>query len=79
MDPHNLKPDKMEPHKVVSHDEWIAARKAYLVEEKTFSKARDARPGRYKSVVPATEIRLMRRIAQARNFISPQHQQRRTS
>jgi predicted dithiol-disulfide oxidoreductase (DUF899 family) len=32
----------MEPHKVVSHDEWIAARKAYLVEEKAFSKARDA-------------------------------------
>jgi predicted dithiol-disulfide oxidoreductase (DUF899 family) len=32
----------MEPHKVVSHDEWIAARKAYLVEEKAFSKVRDA-------------------------------------
>jgi predicted dithiol-disulfide oxidoreductase (DUF899 family) len=32
----------MEPHKVVSHDEWIAARKAHLVEEKAFSKARDA-------------------------------------
>jgi predicted dithiol-disulfide oxidoreductase (DUF899 family) len=32
----------MQPHKVVSHDEWIAARKAYLVEEKAFSKARDA-------------------------------------
>lgn len=32
----------MEPHKVVSHDEWIAARKAYLAEEKAFSKARDA-------------------------------------
>ncbi len=32
----------MEPHKVVSHDEWIAARKAYLVEEKAFSHARDA-------------------------------------
>ncbi len=32
----------MEPHKVVSHDEWIAARKAYLVEEKAFSRARDA-------------------------------------
>jgi predicted dithiol-disulfide oxidoreductase (DUF899 family) len=32
----------MEPHKVVSHDEWIAARKAYLAEEKAFSKTRDA-------------------------------------
>jgi predicted dithiol-disulfide oxidoreductase (DUF899 family) len=32
----------MEPHKIVSHDEWIAARKAYLADEKAFSKARDA-------------------------------------
>ena len=32
----------MEPHKIVSHEEWIAARKAYLAEEKAFSKARDA-------------------------------------
>jgi predicted dithiol-disulfide oxidoreductase (DUF899 family) len=32
----------MQPHKVVSHDEWIAARKAYLAEEKAFSRARDA-------------------------------------
>jgi predicted dithiol-disulfide oxidoreductase (DUF899 family) len=32
----------MEPHKVVSHDEWLAARKAYLAEEKAFSRARDA-------------------------------------
>ena len=32
----------MTPHKVVSHDEWLAARKAFLVEEKAFSKARDA-------------------------------------
>ncbi len=32
----------MEPHKIVSHEEWIAARKAYLTEEKAFSKARDA-------------------------------------
>ena len=32
----------MQPHQVVSHDEWIAARKAYLVEEKAFTKARDA-------------------------------------
>jgi predicted dithiol-disulfide oxidoreductase (DUF899 family) len=32
----------MEPHKIVSHDEWIAARKVYLAEEKAFSKARDA-------------------------------------
>lgn len=32
----------MEPHKVVNHDEWIAARKIHLAEEKAFSKARDA-------------------------------------
>lgn len=32
----------MEPHKIVSHDEWTAARRAYLVEEKSFSRARDA-------------------------------------
>jgi predicted dithiol-disulfide oxidoreductase (DUF899 family) len=32
----------MEPHKIVPHDEWIAARKAHLAEEKAFSKARDA-------------------------------------
>jgi predicted dithiol-disulfide oxidoreductase (DUF899 family) len=31
-----------EAHKVVSHDAWIAARKAHLAEEKAFSKARDA-------------------------------------
>ena len=31
----------MEPHKIVSHDEWIAARKAYLAAEKAFSKTRD--------------------------------------
>jgi predicted dithiol-disulfide oxidoreductase (DUF899 family) len=32
----------MEPHKVVSRDQWLVARKAYLAEEKAFSKARDA-------------------------------------
>src|SRR5271168_4770878 len=32
----------MEPHKIVSRDEWLATRKAYLAEEKAFSKARDA-------------------------------------
>jgi predicted dithiol-disulfide oxidoreductase (DUF899 family) len=32
----------MEPHKIASHDEWLAARKTYLAEEKAFSKARDA-------------------------------------
>jgi predicted dithiol-disulfide oxidoreductase (DUF899 family) len=32
----------MEPHKVVSQGEWIAARKAHLAEEKAFTKARDA-------------------------------------
>ena len=28
-------------HKVVSRDEWIAARKAHLANEKAFTKARD--------------------------------------
>jgi predicted dithiol-disulfide oxidoreductase (DUF899 family) len=32
----------MQQHMIVSHDEWIAARKAYLTEEKAFSRARDA-------------------------------------
>jgi predicted dithiol-disulfide oxidoreductase (DUF899 family) len=32
----------MEPHKVVSHDEWVAARKGHLAEEKAFTRARDA-------------------------------------
>ena len=32
----------MDPHPIVSHDEWIAARKAHLAEEKAFSRARDA-------------------------------------
>jgi predicted dithiol-disulfide oxidoreductase (DUF899 family) len=32
----------MQPHKIVSHDEWIAARKAHLADEKAFTKARNA-------------------------------------
>jgi predicted dithiol-disulfide oxidoreductase (DUF899 family) len=32
----------MQPYKIVPHDEWIAARKAYLAEEKAFTHARDA-------------------------------------
>jgi predicted dithiol-disulfide oxidoreductase (DUF899 family) len=32
----------MEPHKIVSRAEWIAARKAHLTKEKEFTKARDA-------------------------------------
>src|SRR5580692_9759149 len=32
----------MDPHKIVSHDEWLTARKAYLAEEKAFTRARDA-------------------------------------
>jgi len=32
----------MQAHKIVSHDEWIAARKAHLAEEKAFTRARDA-------------------------------------
>ncbi len=31
----------MEPHRIVSKDEWLAARKAYLAEEKAFTRARD--------------------------------------
>ncbi len=32
----------MEPHKIASRDEWLAARKAHLAEEKAFTRARDA-------------------------------------
>jgi predicted dithiol-disulfide oxidoreductase (DUF899 family) len=32
---------QMEPHKVVSRDEWVAARRAHLADEKAFTKARD--------------------------------------
>ena len=32
----------MDAHKVVSHDDWIAARKAHLADEKAFTRARDA-------------------------------------
>jgi len=32
----------MEAHEIVSHDEWIVARKAHLAEEKAFTRARDA-------------------------------------
>ena len=32
----------MEPHKIVSREEWLAARKAHLAQEKQFTKARDA-------------------------------------
>ncbi len=32
----------MEPHKVVTHDQWIATRKACLAEEKAFTRAREA-------------------------------------
>src|ERR1700691_595872 len=32
----------MEPHRIVSQDEWVAARKAHLAEEKAFTRARDA-------------------------------------
>jgi predicted dithiol-disulfide oxidoreductase (DUF899 family) len=31
----------MQPHRVVSHQEWLAARKAHLAEEKAFTRARD--------------------------------------
>jgi predicted dithiol-disulfide oxidoreductase (DUF899 family) len=34
--------EKMEAHKIVSHDEWIAARKAHLAAEKAFTRSRDA-------------------------------------
>jgi len=32
----------MEAHKIVSHDAWIAARKAHLAAEKAFTRSRDA-------------------------------------
>jgi predicted dithiol-disulfide oxidoreductase (DUF899 family) len=32
----------MQPHKIVPHDEWLAARKAHLADEKAFTRARDA-------------------------------------
>jgi predicted dithiol-disulfide oxidoreductase (DUF899 family) len=32
----------MQPHKIVSRDEWLVARKAHLAEEKAFTRARDA-------------------------------------
>jgi predicted dithiol-disulfide oxidoreductase (DUF899 family) len=32
----------MEPHRIVSRNEWLAARKAHLADEKAFTKARDA-------------------------------------
>ena len=32
----------MEPHKIVSRDEWLVARKTHLAEEKAFTRARDA-------------------------------------
>ena len=31
----------MQPHKIVSRDEWLAARKVHLAKEKAFTKARD--------------------------------------
>jgi predicted dithiol-disulfide oxidoreductase (DUF899 family) len=31
----------MEAHRIVSHDEWVAARKAHLADEKAFTRARD--------------------------------------
>jgi predicted dithiol-disulfide oxidoreductase (DUF899 family) len=34
--------EKMQPHRIVSQDEWLAARKAHLAEEKAFTRARDA-------------------------------------
>jgi predicted dithiol-disulfide oxidoreductase (DUF899 family) len=31
----------MQPHKVVSREEWLTARKAHLAKEKEFTRARD--------------------------------------
>src|SRR5262245_54058907 len=31
----------MQPHKIVSRDEWLTARKAHLAKEKEFTRARD--------------------------------------
>jgi predicted enzyme related to lactoylglutathione lyase len=38
---HQLRERNMEPHKIVSHDEWTKARKALLAKEKEFTQARD--------------------------------------
>ena len=32
----------MQPHNIVSREQWIAARKAYMAREKEFTQARDA-------------------------------------
>jgi predicted dithiol-disulfide oxidoreductase (DUF899 family) len=32
----------MQPHKIVSEPEWVAARKAHLAAEKKFTEAREA-------------------------------------
>jgi predicted dithiol-disulfide oxidoreductase (DUF899 family) len=34
----------MQPHNVVSREEWIAARKAHLAHEKEYTKARERLP-----------------------------------
>jgi predicted dithiol-disulfide oxidoreductase (DUF899 family) len=36
------KQEQQQAHKIVSHEQWIAARKAYLAEEKAVTRARDA-------------------------------------
>ena len=41
MTPANVTGGKTMQHQVVSHDEWLAARKALLAKEKEFTKARD--------------------------------------
>jgi predicted dithiol-disulfide oxidoreductase (DUF899 family) len=36
-----MQPDKTQPHTIVSQEQWLAARKAHLVHEKEFTRARD--------------------------------------
>jgi predicted dithiol-disulfide oxidoreductase (DUF899 family) len=45
----------MEPHKIVSQDEWLAARKAFLAEEKAVTKARDEL-ARHRRALPWVKI-----------------------
>jgi predicted dithiol-disulfide oxidoreductase (DUF899 family) len=42
----------MAPHKIVSRDEWLAARKAHLAREKELTRLRDHRYGDDRFVEP---------------------------
>src|SRR6202162_3327841 len=40
-EPHPAEEPVMQPHNIISREEWIAARKAHLAHEKEFTRARD--------------------------------------